>query len=199
MDISQKHNGKPRLSMIAAGLLACLGATEASADLSVFGGGGWSGPRGDSAAYVANGLTGHAGLEVEMGQNLSFALAGAYTGFGAKSGKLKSDLGLPPTDPLDAHTSIIEVSLTPKLYVTKRDIAAYVAFGGGPRWITHTTKASVTGMETTRDEQAWGVVAGFGLDLAMEGFRVGFAPTYHRINAERRPIEYMTFVFYLKL
>jgi hypothetical protein len=199
MENSRKLNSKLRVGVIGAGLLVCLGVMEAQADLSVFGGGGWSGPRGDSTAYVANGLTGHAGLEVEMGQNLSFALAGAYTGFGAKSGKLKSDLGLPPTDPLDAHTSIIDVSLTPKLYVTKRDIAAYVTFGGGPRWITHTTKAATTGTETTRDEQAWGVVAGFGLDLAMEGFRVGFAPTYHRINAERRPIEYMTFVFYLKL
>jgi Outer membrane protein beta-barrel domain len=185
---------------VGLGLLVVLAASDARADLRSLAGGGWSGPRGDSATYVLNGMTGVAGLELEVGQNLGFMAQGSYVTFDAKASKLKSDLGLPPTDPLNAETSIIGFTVAPKLYLTNRDIAAYIALGGGPRWLTYSTTAAGTGTKSERSEQAWGVLAGFGVDIEFaDGFRLGFAPTYHRENAERRPIEYMTFVFYLKL
>jgi len=195
-----KRGGLARAAGVAMGLMAAFAASDAHADLRAIAGGGWTGARGDSSAYVANGLTGLGGLELEVGQNLGFMVAGSYTTFDANASKLKADHGLPATDPLDASTAIIALTVAPKLYLTNRDIAAHVILGGGPRWITHTTSAAGTGVKSERDEQAWGVLAGFGLDIEFsDGFRLGFAPTYHRENAERRPLEYMSFVFYLKL
>jgi hypothetical protein len=189
-----------RTVFACVGLLVCFAASEAHADLHLIGGGGWSGPRGDSSSYILNGLTGELGLELEMGPNLGLTVGGAYTTFDADAAQLRSDLGLAATDPIDGSTKIIDLTLAPKLYLTNNDIAAFVLLGGGPRWITHRSTAAVTGVQSERSEQAWGAVLGFGLDIAFsEGFRIGFAPSYHRVNAERRPIEYMTFVFYLKI
>lgn len=182
------------------GLLVAVMAADARADLHALAGGGWTGARGDSSAYVANGLTGLASLELEVGQNLGLQVTGSYVGYDAKAAKLKADRGLPATDPLNASTSIIGLTVAPKLYLTNRDIAAYLTFGGGSRWITHTTNAAGTGVKSERDEQAWGVLAGFGVDAEFsDGFRLGFAPTYHRENADRGFIEYASFVFYLKI
>lgn len=174
------------------------GAGAAHAQLSLSAGGGWFAPRGDSTAYVRNGLTGEAALELELGPHLALALGGAYTTYGLKASRLKADLGLPASDPLTGKTRLVDVTLAPKLYLLNHDIAAYVTLGGGPRWLFHRATSS-TGDKTAWTEQAWGVMAGFGADASFDGFRVGFAPAYHRVNAERRTIEYMTFVFYIRI
>lgn len=188
-----------RAFLIAFAVVAVACAQDARAAVSLIAGGGWTAPRGDSAAYTRNGLTGGGAVELELGSNLGVALGGAYTGFGLRSSKLKADLDLPADDPLTGNTRIIDITLAPKLYLLNHDIAAYVLLGAGPRWLSHRTTAAGTGMKSTRTEQAWGVAAGFGGDIDFNGFRVGFAPTYHRINTDRRAVQYATFVFYLKL
>lgn len=188
------------LCVLAVLLFAGAGAGYGQGGLSLRVGGGWTSPRGDSAAYTSNGLTGEAAVEWELGPNLGLVLGGGYTGFGVKAARLKADQGLPAADPLDGRTRLVDLTLAPRLYLLNQDIAAFVALGGGPRWLTHHATAAGTGVASERREFAWGAMIGFGVDVAFtEGFRVGFAPTYHRVNAERRPLEYATFVFYLKL
>lgn len=190
----------------SAGTAACffavllLAAGDARAAIDLLGGAGWLAPRGDSAAYLRNGFVAGGGLELEVGSNLGVVLEGDYARIGAKRSRLKSDLGLPADDPLDARTTITGVTLAPRLYLLKHDIAAYVTIGGGLRWLTYRDVAAGTGVSSRREERAWGVIAGFGADIGFpDGFRVGFAPVYRRVAAGHRPLEYASFVFYLKI
>ncbi len=188
------------LFMLACLFILCAGEGYGQGALSVRAGGGWTSPRGDSAASTQNGLTGEAALELELGPNLGLVLGGGYTGFDVKASKLKADQGLPAADPLDGGTRLIDLTLAPRLYLLNQDIAAFVTLGGGPRWLTHRAVAAGTGVASERREFAWGAMIGFGVDVAFsEGFRVGFAPTYHRVNTARVPLEYAAFVFYVKL
>lgn len=189
-----------RLALSWLVLSACIAAQAPRADVGVLIGGGWSGPRGDSASYVLNGVTGGVGVEAEVTPNLGILLEGSYLKYGAKTSRLKAGLNLPSDDPLDAETSVIGLTLAPKLYLTNREVAAYVLFGGGPNWVVFERTAAVTGAKSSRREHAWSTTAGFGVDVMFsESFRLGFSPTYHRVNTERRPIQYAAFVFYLKL
>ncbi len=189
----------PSIAVLLAFLLVAV-AEQAHGAVSLRAGGGWTSPRGDSAAYTLNGLTGEAALELELGPNLGLVLGGGYTGFGLKASKLKADLGLPAADPLDGDTRVLDLTLAPRLYLLNQDIAAFVTLGGGPRWLQHRAVGAGTGTESEHREFAWGVMVGFGVDVAFsEGFRVGFAPTYNRVNAGCRALEYAAFVFYLKL
>jgi hypothetical protein len=196
MSIQQKFIG------IAFGALCVLfGALPARAQWSLSAGGGWSAPRGDSVEYRQSGWRAQAGLEFEVGSNLGLELTGAYGSTGLNGSKVKTDQGLPPGDMLESETGIYEVTLAPKLYLLNRDIAAYVALGGGPRWVRQTTTSGPgSGTKTTQNEQAWGASAGFGADAAFsEDFRVGFTPMYQVVFADRGKIQYVSFVFYVKL
>jgi hypothetical protein len=196
----QKHIGIAFGTALAAFCVAFV-AQPAQAQLSVSAGGGWSAPRGDSLKYRQSGWRAQAGAELELGPNLGLELSGAYGNIGLNGSKLKKDQGLPPTDALESETSIYEITLAPKLYLMNRDIAAYVALGGGPRWLRETTTSGPgSGTTTHHNEQAWGVSAGFGADAAFsDDFRVGFTPMYQVVFADRGKIQYVSFVFYVKL
>lgn len=182
-------------------LCAVFAASPAQAQLSVSAGGGWNAPRGDSTEYRTNGMRVQAGAELEAGPNLGFELSGAYGRLGLNGSKLKADLGLPAGNTLKSQTEVYEVSLLPKLYLLNRDIAAYALAGGGPRWVRQTVTSGPGGGTTSRNtEFCWGVSAGFGVDAAFsEDFRIGFAPVYHVAFADRGDLEYVEFLFYVKI
>lgn len=199
-DVRRAPRGTFLSALLFVSLTLCAALAQAHGALSVRAGGGWTSPRADSAAYIRNGLTGEAALELELGPNLGIALGGGYTAFALKASRLKADLGLPPEDPLQGDTKILDLTLAPRLYLLNHDIAAFVTLGGGPRWVNRHTVAAGTGATADAREFAWGAVVGFGVDMGFsEGFRVGFAPTYHRVNTDRRPLQYAAFTFYLKL
>lgn len=191
-------------TLLASGIVllcAAFTATPARAKLHVSAGGGWNAPRGDSVEYHRNGLRFQAGTELEAGSNLGFELSGAYGRLGVNGSKLKADLGLPAGNRLQSETEIYEVNLAPKLYLLNRDIAAYALLGGGPRWVRRTLTYGPGDGVTSHDvESCWGVEVGFGVDMAFsDEFRVGFAPVYHVVFADAGKLEYVEFLFYLKI
>lgn len=183
-------------------LLASVWApAEAYTPISVQAGGGWSGARGDSSEYVHNGIVGAVGLELEVGLNLGLVLDAMWHRFDANAGKLRTSLGLPDDDPIDARTTVYELNFAPKLYLLKQDISAYLMAGGGPRWAhRENTTGPSPGVTRSRTEQGWGTVAGFGVEaLFADGFRLGFSPAYRVVYADRGNIETVTYVFYIKI
>lgn len=176
-------------------------ATAAHAQFSVSAGGGWSAPRGDSLSYRQSGWRAQLGAEYEVGSNLGLELSGAYGETGLNGSKLKRDQGLPADNALESETGIYEITLAPKLYLMNLDLAAYVVLGGGPRWLKRTeTSGPGAGVTTHEFEQAWGTSAGFGVDAALsEDFRIGFAPVYQVVFADAGKIQYVSFVFYVRI
>jgi opacity protein-like surface antigen len=181
-------------------------AMSARSEIHVEAGGGLFIPAGDSARFNENGYRLGAGLEYGFTPHLAVLLSGSYNRNKVDGDEIKDDRNLPAAFGVDGHARVIELNLSPKLYLRNDgDIGAYLIAGGGPRWlerkVTIDRPAPMTDVVIEKSERSLGMQLGFGVEAAISrSLRLGLTPLYHQVFTKGdSKVRYIALTAYLKL